>query len=220
MFGPTIQGEGPSIGEPCMFLRLANCNLACTWCDTKYAWDWSKYDKDAHRREIPSSDRYDFLMENKPRRLVITGGEPMLQQRNLIGLIETLLPYWTVEIETAGTIIPISSLNILISQYNVSIKLSNSDNAVSKRIIPDVIHQFVNNGKSIFKFVVSDIYDFIEIDALVKEYGMKDVYIMPEGTTSDDINAGLRTLVPHVIERGYKLTTRLHTQIWGNNRGH
>ena len=220
MFGPTIQGEGPSIGEPCMFLRLANCNLACTWCDTKHAWDWSKYDKDDHRREIPFSDIYDFLMKNKPRRLVITGGEPMLQQRNLIGLIETFLLYWTVEIETAGTIMPLLSLNILVSQYNVSIKLSNSDNAVSKRIIPDVIHQFVNNGKSIFKFVVSDIYDFIEIDALVKEYGMKDVYIMPEGTSSDDINAGLRTLVPSVIERGYKLTTRLHTQIWGNNRAH
>ena len=40
----SIQGEGPTAGEPCVFLRLAMCNLHCRWCDTKYTWDWKKYE--------------------------------------------------------------------------------------------------------------------------------------------------------------------------------
>ncbi|MGE0321573.1 MAG: hypothetical protein AB7S68_04680, partial [Polyangiaceae bacterium] len=39
----SIQGEGVSLGAPCVFLRLALCNLRCSWCDTKYTWDWSQY---------------------------------------------------------------------------------------------------------------------------------------------------------------------------------
>ena len=47
IFGPTLQGEGPSSGRRAMFLRLAGCNLSCSWCDTAYTWDWSRYDKKA-----------------------------------------------------------------------------------------------------------------------------------------------------------------------------
>ena len=39
----SIQGEGVNLGNPCIFLRLAGCNLKCAWCDTKYTWDWDKY---------------------------------------------------------------------------------------------------------------------------------------------------------------------------------
>ena len=44
VFGATIQGEGPSIGRPCGFVRLGRCNQACTWCDEPMTWDWSRYD--------------------------------------------------------------------------------------------------------------------------------------------------------------------------------
>ena len=40
----SIQGEGPNFGKPAIFLRTAQCNLKCTWCDTKYTWDWKNYD--------------------------------------------------------------------------------------------------------------------------------------------------------------------------------
>ena len=40
IFGPTHQGEGPSTGRLCGFVRLARCNLSCLWCDTPYTWDW------------------------------------------------------------------------------------------------------------------------------------------------------------------------------------
>ena len=49
----SLQGEGASIGKPSVFLRLALCNLACNWCDTKYTWDWKHYD---YSREVISLD--------------------------------------------------------------------------------------------------------------------------------------------------------------------
>ena len=39
----SLQGEGANIGTATVFLRLAQCNLACSWCDTKYTWDWDNY---------------------------------------------------------------------------------------------------------------------------------------------------------------------------------
>ena len=52
IFGPTIQGEGPHTGRLVGFLRLAGCNLACSWCDTPYSWDWTKYDKAEESKRI------------------------------------------------------------------------------------------------------------------------------------------------------------------------
>ncbi|MFT6627957.1 MAG: 7-carboxy-7-deazaguanine synthase, partial [Flavobacteriales bacterium] len=40
----TVQGEGPSTGVVSTFLRLAHCNLRCTWCDTPFTWDWTRHD--------------------------------------------------------------------------------------------------------------------------------------------------------------------------------
>ena len=40
VFGPTVQGEGPSCGRIATFVRLGRCDLRCSWCDTPYTWDW------------------------------------------------------------------------------------------------------------------------------------------------------------------------------------
>ena len=86
----SIQGEGVSAGTPTVFLRLATCNLACTWCDTRYTWDWRNFDYadgvvemdlDEVERRVRAFDR---------PRLVITGGEPLLQQAVLAPLVASL----------------------------------------------------------------------------------------------------------------------------------
>ena len=53
----SIQGEGVSAGTPTVFLRLATCNLACTWCDTRYTWDWRRFDFASGRQDFKSHDR-------------------------------------------------------------------------------------------------------------------------------------------------------------------
>jgi len=95
IFG-TIQGEGPFTGRPCVFLRLKGCNLRCWFCDTEF-----------DRGHVMSLDEvvdaiYIKTQHNNPL-LVITGGEPMLQ--NLTPLCEILLrENWDIQIETAGTV--------------------------------------------------------------------------------------------------------------------
>ena len=56
VFGPTVQGEGPSAGRLCGFVRLGRCNLACDFCDTGYTWDWDRYDAAVELTEMPVGD--------------------------------------------------------------------------------------------------------------------------------------------------------------------
>jgi 7-carboxy-7-deazaguanine synthase len=73
IFGPTLQGEGAHAGAPCVFLRFAVCNLACTWCDTDFAPDGA-LELDAAQ----IVDRLVALDEHRARMVVVTGGEPTL----------------------------------------------------------------------------------------------------------------------------------------------
>jgi 7-carboxy-7-deazaguanine synthase len=68
----TIQGEGYNTGKPCYFLRLGGCDVGCVWCDVKESWDVK-----AH--PIVSVDEMiRFVKEAKAKRVVITGGEPLM----------------------------------------------------------------------------------------------------------------------------------------------
>lgn len=94
----TIQGEGPLAGEPCVFVRLAGCNLRCWFCDTDFE-DGTSYQVGQLIDEIQS-----LSLVERPL-VVVTGGEPLAQP---IGLwLTTMLGMrWRVQIETAGTLWP------------------------------------------------------------------------------------------------------------------
>ncbi len=218
IFGPTVQGEGKNVGMPCAFLRLAGCNLACVWCDTPYAWDWARFDakKEIHSRSVESV--FEQLMAMKVRSLVVSGGEPMLQQRALYGLTRKLIfEGWWIEIETAGTIKPMTTE--MANQFNVSPKLAHSGNEWHKRYNAEALKTFAVSWRSIFKFVVQRAADFEEIDALVKDFGMRDVYIMAEGTDDATLNARAQEVAALTIARGYWLSPRLHVSLYGSRRG-
>jgi len=74
LFGPTVQGEGAHAGRPCVFLRFAACNLACTWCDTDFAPDGA-----ARQTADEIALRLVELDRHRSRMVVVTGGEPTLQ---------------------------------------------------------------------------------------------------------------------------------------------
>ena len=80
----SIQGESSFAGLPCIFVRLAGCNLRCSWCDSEYTFTGGyKLSEDEVVAEIEKL---------APVRLIeFTGGEPMLQERELVPLMERLL---------------------------------------------------------------------------------------------------------------------------------
>ena len=218
----SLQGEGASIGTPSVFLRLAQCNLTCTWCDTGYTWDWKRYDYEREVMELSLEQVEEKVLGYGCRHLVITGGEPLLQQAGLAYLVRSLKERgFTFEVETNGTIAPHRQLLEDIDQWNVSPKLSTSGNAPHRRDIPEALHSFTNITSVYFKFVVVKETDLDEVSALVDRYDLPraQVILMPEGQTAAVLQERARWLSQLCTEKGFRFTPRLHILLWGDKRG-
>lgn len=220
IFGPTFQGEGPSAGRRCGFVRLGRCNLSCTWCDTPYTWDWERFDPKVETRDLSTAFILEKLDEMHIERVVITGGEPLLQQRRMTTLLKRCKERgFVVEIETNGTIVPSSELLELVDQFNVSPKLANSGVVEDKRLVGQALLAFFQSGKSIFKFVVNDHLELDEVHDVAERFDLGPIWIMPQATTSDELQMRMRSMSDLVIEKGWNLTTRLQVELWGDQRG-
>jgi organic radical activating enzyme len=107
MFGPTLQGEGAHAGSPCVFLRFAVCNLACSWCDTDFAAEGARrLDADDIVRELLALDVHGS------RLVIVTGGEPTLQWDT--ALADALRAAgFRVHMESNGTRVPAAPVDWL-----------------------------------------------------------------------------------------------------------
>ena len=238
IFGPTLQGEGSAVGRHCLFVRLGNCNLECTWCDTAYTWAFSpekaaktasgtQYDKAEQLREMTPMQIIDELktywdIDAHPTMVVISGGEPLMQRHQLIELVRLLkLRGCPVHIETAGTLLPPAELTEVVTQYNVSPKLANSGNVLTKRFKPAVLAHFASLDQSWFKFVVTSPRELDEVDEIVATTGIPAdrVMIMPEGVTAESNMEVARQVADAAIGRGFGLTLRNHILLWRDVRG-
>jgi len=93
----SLQGESSYAGLPCVFVRLAGCNLRCDWCDSEYTFSGGTRMTDEEvEREVHRLSPQGGLVE-------ITGGEPMLQEREVVPLMQSLFASgYTVLLETSG----------------------------------------------------------------------------------------------------------------------
>ena len=218
----SIQGEGISTGVPSVFLRLATCNLKCRWCDTKYTWDWSNFNYATEVVELDTPELLSKIQSFECPHVVITGGEPLLQQAGLEPLIESLAEYgFSFEIETNGTIVPSANLLRYIDQWNVSPKLRTSGNISEERLVPIALQIFARLPKAFFKFVIATESDVDEVCNLTKQYKIPpdQVLLMPEGRTADALNRKSEWLSEACVRHGFRFTTRLHIILWGDERG-
>jgi 7-carboxy-7-deazaguanine synthase len=221
----TLQGEGLTAGFPSVFLRLHYCNLSCGvpdgWlCDTGYTWDirrpefwrepedWS-YEQTASVIKKAWENKFE---DDKNQRLVITGGEPLLQQGKIAKLLNEL-PEWKIEIETNGTIMPTPAIQHC--QFNCSPKLENSGNSFQRRYKPEVLKAINRFPDSQFKFVAMNPSDLDEIDRIVKNclLDYKKILIMPEGSTTEEVEAHAKTIKEAVSVRSWKIIQR-NQLIW------
>jgi len=222
VFGPTIAGEGPSMGRLAGFVRLGLCNEHCSWCDTPYTWDWTgrngvMYSRADLLRVTPDEIAAKVRAMNVPL-VVITGGEPMLQP--LTPLARELAGH-DIEVETNGTRPPTDELALL-AWFNVSPKLANSGQDEAKTIRPDVLRRFHETGKARFKWVCCTVEDVEHVVALNEQIGLPAgaTWIMPEGATRWARRANSQQIVETSIRYGFNVSGRLHVEWWGNERGH
>ena len=221
VFGPTFQGEGPSTGRRASFVRLGACNLTCRWCDTPYTWDWLRYPReDLQKRTV--QEVLEEVLEHGTSLVVVTGGEPMLQQEAVVELATRLWARsersYDVEVETNGTIEPSDALIDLVT-FNVSPKLRGSGVAVRKAIVPRALHRFADTHRATFKFVVTNEADVAEAAHIRDLLHLDPCYLMPEARDGAELDDRLRWLAPLALQEGFDLATRLHLTLWDGERG-
>jgi organic radical activating enzyme len=231
---PSLQGEGPSAGRPCVFVRLSRCNLACRWCDTAYTWRFigdnrphvgdMTFERRDNQITLDVRETAMRVLALRPTRLVLTGGEPLLQGPALARLIATLkdaLPALAVEIETNGSVPPPHALHALVDQFNVSPKLAHSGNPENLALVPELLRDWAADRKAWFKFVVADLEDINEVAELQALYRIEPerLFVMPEGTDSATLRERSKWLAGAALTHGWRFSDRLHIHLFGDTRG-
>ena len=234
----SIQGEGASIGRPAVFLRLAGCNLQCNGfsyrdpesgahlgCDSKLVWQ--------RGTPYPAEDLLVLFQEcgyfaalANGAHLVITGGEPLLQQAKLVTFLDLLaakLPQTPfIEVETNATRKVTPAMAAHLSQINASPKLCNSGESRAKAYCPEVLEQLAASPQAVFKFVIKEASDVDEVEErYVGALGLdrKRVWLMAEGGTREVLQQRALWLVELCKERYFQYTPRLQVDIWGEVTG-
>ena len=201
----SLQGEGISLGKPVVFVRLSGCHLRCVWCDTKYTWPLSSGEKMTLAEIVKEIKKF------PAKHIVITGGEPLLQQDELKKLLEKLPGYY-VEMETSGDIKP--TLGKLIDHYNCSPKLSSAKNQnFSLKKFP--------KSKTWYKFVIDNEAELKEVKKMMKDHNIdKDrVILMPQGIDTKELSERSKWLAEICKKENFRFSPRMHIYIWGNTLG-
>jgi len=202
----SIQGEGVFMGCPTVFIRLATCNLHCSWCDTKYAWseglEMSCDEVVRQAMKFSSSVMY-----------CITGGEPLLQKPQVEYIVKQLPA--PILIETNCTIKPFESTKVF---WSVSPKMPSANVGP---VNTDVLTAYADQHPRVqFKFVIEDKVDLDVAARLIDEYLPTQVCIFqPQGELAqslDDYLALMRNLVRKVKERKLfvHVLPQLHKILW------
>lgn len=238
----SLQGEGPNTGKPSIFVRLAGCNLTCGFCDAWYTWNWIGTDfkhkfapKADPSKEIATYESAEFikiflniLSKNKCSHVVLTGGEPLSQQKAIEDFFKLLeqkiekINWPEFEIETNGTIIPSADISRHIKYFSVSPKFANSGNALKLREREKVLTYFANNNRAIFKFVIDAEEDMKEVEYLRNKYHIpkNKIYLMPQGVSEQEVRDKGRIVAEICKKDGsYIYCHRLQSTLWDATRG-
>ena len=227
----SLQGEGPSQGKPCAFVRLSRCNLACHWCDTAYTWRFTGdrrphrsgeiFDRKANQVTLGEEDVARRIAALDQPRLVVTGGEPLLQAPALARMLALLPEGVAVEVETNGTVVPPPALDAMVGQYNVSPKLTHSGNPAELALVPASLAHWAGEPRAAFKFVIAEPADVAEVLMLAERHAIprERIWLMAEGTDSATLHRREAWLAQLCLESRLTLSKRLHIELFGDTRG-
>lgn len=249
----TIQGEGGNSGVPMTLVRFGNCNLCCRFCDTK--WSNNLTEESIKKRSevkkglkfpniIVEDNKIKYLehiktFTSKTGRILFTGGEPLLNQKLIIEIINYVQPK-TIEFETNGTIYPLEfqkydfpvTFNIspkLDSKYYTE-KLTSLKEVIS--ILAPISNQFINsdlgwilNWKFVHcKSIEQSVKIFINELNIIKE----NITIMPLTPNIENYDSRRRFLesykiqclgtLKYCLKNNYRFSPRLQIWLFDNNQ--
>lgn len=153
----SIQGEGLDTGLPCIFIRLATCNLNCSYCDV---------DKTCKEKSYNVKNMLAQIHKLKIKRVCITGGEPLMQEDTLPLVYELLADEYKVSIETNGAIPIDKDYHTRSFRYIMDIKTPSSGMS-DKNILENI---FALQKRDEIKFVISNMRDYEFAKKIIKQY--------------------------------------------------
>jgi len=204
----SIQGEGTEIGLPTTFVRLFACDLRCSWCDTMYAVEGRDF------KDIPVEKVIEQIENIGNKRVCFTGGEPLLQKKELVVLAEHLLNNdYGIILETSGHKDPpqifwndgcIISMDCKCPSSNMELRM---DFPLFEKLRP--IDQL--------KFVIKDEKDYEYAKSVIEKLKIKSKIIFQPVYGYE-----LKWLVESVLNdklEDVRVLTQLHKLVWGEKRG-
>jgi len=212
----SVQGESSFAGVPCIFVRLAGCNLRCSWCDSEYTFTGGK---------LFTADEILVQIEAlQPCRLIeFTGGEPMLQARELLPFMDRLLANnYTLMIETSGEQ-PLAAVPRAVHKI-VDVKCPGAGAAANTFRIENLDALTPNDE---VKFVLSDRTDYEFARDFINTHGLAvrcgEILLSPaflknptDLRSTDNAALDPRLLVEWMLADGVpaRLSLQIHKYIW------
>lgn len=231
IFGPTIQGEGPLIGRPTVFVRTAGCDYRCAWCDTLYAV------LPEHHREWMSMSpadvmaRVNELAGGQPILVTVSGGNPALQPIGaLIELGRTHGHKFALETQASIAKPWFAELDWLM----LSPKPPSSGMATDWDMVDACVSAAGERARCALKIVVFDDIDYAYAQTAAARLPTLPVYLQVgnpaplvaasanDDADRDDLMGRFRWLIDKVTaDRWFSATVlpQLHVLTWGNKRG-
>lgn len=158
----SINGEGLRSGELAVFIRFANCNLRCSYCDTKYSFINPIYTEESIDELVK------YVKSTGVKNVTLTGGEPLIQNEIKELMIELSNIGNRIEIETNGSINIAPYLNIPNVTFTLDYKLKGS--GMEKYM--DLTNYDLLRKNDVIKFVVSDYDDLEKTKEIIKKYDL------------------------------------------------
>ena len=211
----SVQGESSFAGVPCIFVRLAGCNLRCSWCDSEYTFTGGQ--------PVSNDEILAQIEALQPCKLIeFTGGEPMLQARELLPLMQRLLDAgYELMIETSGER-PLKEVPQAVHKI-VDVKCPGSGMGDSFRL--ENLDSLTSNDE--IKFVLTDRTDYEFARAFIEDHNLASkcghILLSPafrkdaaDARSADNMLLDPRLLVDWMLADGLpaRLSLQIHKFIW------
>lgn len=203
----SIEGEGVAIGKPEIFVRLAGCNLRCEWCDTKYALE--------NGRQMKVDAIIEEVMTYPCKNVSVTGGEPLLQRQELLGLITRIKDkgFW-VQLNTNGTIFERAIFKI-VDLVSIDCKCPSSKMKSDLSVLRIVKESF--DEKTQFKFVIANEEDFEYAKSILSQLKLTTCIFQPEWHNRNYAKKLIEEVKSQAVNA--RIILQQHKVVWGNTKG-
>lgn len=204
----SIDGEGLRTGELATFIRLAGCNMRCSYCDSLYALDGND------GKELKINEIIQEVEKYKNQNITLTGGEPLIHKKVDLLIDELINKGYKVNIETNGSI-PIDKY---LNRCLITMDYKAPSSLMEKKMLLSNIEKLTDND--VLKFVIKE-SDFDTVEKIIKSYNIKSyIYISPIfGEIEPD---KIVEFMKEMSERGVnmekvRVQVQLHKIIWDPN---